>query len=125
MPKSNLAKKTRQYSLEFKRKTVEMTLNPEVLIKDVAERMDIHPFMLSRWRKEYREGLLRPSRRTRAVAPKKPRKPKPEQKDSAVTAESADMKKLRKENEQLKRENDLLKKWQRFLSEAHKTDTDS
>ena len=73
MAKSNLAKKTRQYSLDFKRKTVEMTLNPEVLIKDVAERMDIHPFMLSRWRKEYREGLLKPSRRRKPwslVAPR-------------------------------------------------------
>lgn len=52
MAKANQAKKTRQYSLDFKRKTVEMTLNPEVLIKGVAARMDIHPFMLSRWRKE-------------------------------------------------------------------------
>ncbi|WLD57726.1 transposase [Salinispirillum sp. LH 10-3-1] len=63
MPKSNLAKKTQKYSLEFKRKSVEMTFDPDVLIKDVALAMDIHPFMLSRWRKEYREGLLRPSRR--------------------------------------------------------------
>ncbi len=72
MPKSNLAKKTRQYSLEFKRKTVEMTFNPEVLIREVAEKMDIHPFMLSRWRKEYREGLLKPSRRRKTVTQKPP-----------------------------------------------------
>ncbi len=87
MAKSNLAKKTRQYSLDFKRKTVEMTFNPEVLIKDVAERMDIHPFMLSRWRKEYREGLLKPSRRRKTVVPK-PRKPKPELKDTEVAPET-------------------------------------
>ncbi len=123
MPKSNLAKKTRQYSLEFKRKTVEMTFNPEVLIREVAERMDIHPFMLSRWRKEYREGLLKPSRRRKAVTAKSPRPKKPER--QAEPQEAAEVKQLRKENEQLKRENDLLKKWQRFLSEAHKTDTDS
>jgi len=26
----------------------------------VAEALDIHPFMLSRWRREFREGRLRP-----------------------------------------------------------------
>ncbi|WLD59032.1 hypothetical protein NFC81_04410 [Salinispirillum sp. LH 10-3-1] len=36
MPKSNLAKKTQQYSLEFKRKSVEMTFDPDALINDVA-----------------------------------------------------------------------------------------
>jgi transposase len=29
-----------------------------VLIQDVARELDIHPFMLSRWRKEVREGKL-------------------------------------------------------------------
>jgi len=27
-------------------------------VKGVAEALDIHPFMLSRWRKEYREGKI-------------------------------------------------------------------
>ena len=124
MPKSNLAKKTQQYSLEFKRKSVEMTFDPDVLIKDVALAMDIHPFMLSRWRKEYREGLLRPSRSKKAVS-KTPRKTPTKPKPATGDAESPELKRLRKENDKLKLEDDLLKKWQRFLSETHKTDTDS
>ncbi|WP_321346890.1 transposase [Halopseudomonas oceani] len=27
-------------------------------MKGVAEELDIHPFMLSRWRKEFREGIF-------------------------------------------------------------------
>jgi transposase len=29
-----------------------------VLIQEVAEALDIHPFMLSRWRKQVREGVI-------------------------------------------------------------------
>ena len=29
-----------------------------VLIQDVAKILDIYPFMLSRWKKEYREGKI-------------------------------------------------------------------
>ncbi len=29
---------------------------PGVMAQDVAEVLEIHPFMLSRWRKQYREG---------------------------------------------------------------------
>jgi len=29
-----------------------------VQVKEVAEALDIHPFMLSRWRKEYKEGII-------------------------------------------------------------------
>jgi len=53
--------------------------------------------MLSRWRKEYREGKI--------VADKR--------------------KKLEAENKKLKQELDLLKKWQRFLAEEHQQDIDS
>ncbi|NCS68171.1 transposase [Candidatus Peregrinibacteria bacterium] len=32
---------------------------PGIQSKDVAEALDIHPLMLSRWRKEYREGKIK------------------------------------------------------------------
>lgn len=32
---------------------------------------------------------------------------------------------LKRENARLKKENDLLKKWQRYLAEQHQTDLDS
>ena len=51
MAKTNGPVKIKQYSLEFKLKAVQLSNQPGVLIKDVAESLCIHPFMLSRWRK--------------------------------------------------------------------------
>ena len=51
-------RKTNRYSDEFKATAVRLSDLPEVLIQDVAEALDIHPFMLSRWRKQAREGLI-------------------------------------------------------------------
>ena len=50
--------KIKQYSLEFKLKAVQLSLQPGVLVKDVAESLCIHPFMLSKWRKQVRDGEL-------------------------------------------------------------------
>jgi transposase-like protein len=49
----------RQYSLEFKLKAVKLSQLPCVEVQAVADALEIHPFMLSRWRKEARDGLLR------------------------------------------------------------------
>lgn len=58
MPAMNTGgKKTQRYSIEFKVKAVEWSYQAHRSVKGVAEALDIHPpFMLSRWRKEYREG---------------------------------------------------------------------
>lgn len=45
----------RRYTDEFKATAVALSLVGGVQSKDVAEALDIHPLMLSRWRKEYRE----------------------------------------------------------------------
>ncbi len=45
-----------RYSNEFKITAIKLAGMPGVLIQDVAKILDIHPFMLSRWKKEYREG---------------------------------------------------------------------
>src|SRR2546427_5562449 len=50
--------KIHRYGVAFKLKAVQMSNQPGVLIKDVAESLCIHPFMLSRWRKEVRDGEL-------------------------------------------------------------------
>jgi transposase len=52
-------RKVHRYTAEFKMKAVKLSSLKGVLIQDVAEALDIHPFMLSRWRKEVREGLLK------------------------------------------------------------------
>ena len=85
--------------------------------KDVAEALDIHPLMLSRWRKEYREGKFKKTPRYQGneeIMSKLPTK-----------KELDNIQKLKKENERLRQENDLLKKWQRYLAEVHQNDLDS
>jgi len=37
---------------------VQLSNQPGVLVKDVAESLCIHPFMLSKWRKQVRDGEL-------------------------------------------------------------------
>jgi len=113
MPRYNQPRKTWRYTNEFKAKAVELTYLEDIRIKDVAETLDIHPFMLSRWRKEYREGKI--------VADKK-------RKVTSFCEEKQEMdrvRKLEKENARLRQENDLLKKWQRYLAEQHQNDLDS
>ena len=122
MPAYKNQKKTKQYSLEFKRSAVEMSLEDDVQVLQVAERLDIHPFMLSRWRKEYREGQLKPSRKPSNVVKTNVSKAK---KAASKSQESSELRKLKRENERLKKELDLVKKWQRFLAEQEKSDTDS
>ncbi len=52
-------RKVRQYSLEFKLKAVKLSQLQGVEVQAVADALEIHPFMLSRWRKEARDGVLR------------------------------------------------------------------
>ena len=62
--------KVRQYGVEFKRTAVQLSQRPGIQVQAVAEALDIHPFMRSRWRKEFREGRLRPAAPVKARAPK-------------------------------------------------------
>lgn len=103
MPRAG-PKKVRQYSLEFKRKAVQLSQLKGVEVQAVADALEIHPFMLSRWRKEARDGVLR----GRATVPK------------AVKAPPArDMKRfqaLRRAHALLQEEHALLKNLIRFTS---------
>ena len=58
MPRAG-PRKTQRYSLEFKLKAVKLSQLKGVEVQAVADALEIHPFMLSRWRKEAREGVLR------------------------------------------------------------------
>jgi transposase len=108
MPAYKNQKKTRQYTNEFKAKAVKLTHLSGASVKGVAEALDIHPFMLSRWRKEYREGKIVADKRK--MVSKKPK----------ALSENDRIRKLEKQVADLKEENDLLKKWQRFLAEERK-----
>ena len=59
MPRRVGPQKVRQYSLEFKLKAVKLSQLPGIEVQAVADALEIHPFMLSRWRKEARDGVLR------------------------------------------------------------------
>lgn len=113
MPKYTKPRKTWQYSNEFKVKAVQLSLLDTVRVKEVADTLDIHPFMLSRWRKEYREGKI--------VADKRKKVTKVISKQEK---ELSKIKRLEAENRKLQQEVDLLKKWQRFLAEEHQHDID-
>ena len=94
--------KIKRYSLEFKLKAVQLSDQPGVLIKDVAESLCIHPFMLSKWRKQVRDGDLAGD-----LPPLEPQ-------------EAAELRRLREVEQQFRRlqmEHDLLKKAIRFASE--------
>lgn len=55
MPKPG-PRTTYKYSEDFKATAVKLSNLPGVAIQDVAQSLYIHPFMLSRWRKQVREG---------------------------------------------------------------------
>jgi transposase len=113
MPRYNNPRRTWQYTNEFKVKAVQLSLIEGIQVKSVAETLDIHPFMLSRWRKEYREGKIVVDKRKKVTDVKNQK------------AELTKVKKLEQENKRLKEELNLLKKWQRFLAEEHQQDIDS
>lgn len=98
----------RNYTDEFKAHAVRLTQHPSIMIKDVASALDIHPFMLSRWRKEYREGkIVADKRRGSGIVDKK-------------ASEIREIRKLKNKVKTLEIENDLLKKTIQFNLEKKK-----
>jgi transposase InsO family protein len=51
-------KKGHRYSVEFKLTAVKLSHMPGIEVQTVAQALDIHPIMLSRWRQEVRDGML-------------------------------------------------------------------
>ena len=85
------------YTLEEKLRAVRKANKPGVLAEDVANKIGIHTFSLYRWKKELREyGLNEKMNNKQNV------------KNKLEYLKS--LKRLEKENKQLKMENDVLKK---------------
>ena len=57
MPRAG-PRQVRQYSPEFKLRAVKLSRLKGVEVQTVAEALEIHPFMLFRWRKEAGDGVL-------------------------------------------------------------------
>ena len=117
MPKYNQPRKTWQYTKDFKVKAVKLSYQDGIQVQQVAEGLDIHPMMLSRWRKEYRDGKLQGDNQKRVGVNKKKR--------TITDKELTENARLKKDVARLQKENDLLKKWQRYLAEQHQNDLDS
>ena len=62
-------RKVRAYSREFKLTAVRLSQQPGLEVQAVAAALDIHPFMLSKWRKQVRDGVLRGRGRYLRVPP--------------------------------------------------------
>jgi transposase len=93
---------TNKYSDRFKATAVRLSELPGVEVQDVAASLYIHPFMLSRWRKQAREGQIV----TKGV-----------QVEKDVAAELKSLRRIKKDYERLKLEHEILKKAIAFTSE--------
>lgn len=101
---------TNKYSDRFKATAVRLSELPGVEVQDVAESLYIHPFMLSRWRKQAREGAIV----TKGVEIEKD-----------VAAELKELRRVKKQYERLKLEHDILKKAIAFTSERKQKSSSS
>jgi transposase len=54
-------RKVDRYGNRFKIQAVKLASHPEFQVQDVARALDIHPFVLSKWTKDYCEGKLEPA----------------------------------------------------------------
>ena len=92
-------RKTNQYPDEFKIKAIQLSGHPDIRATDVAEDLGVHPVLIYRWRKEYREGKFKKDGRVRD-----------EKIETKKISELLRIQQLERENQKLRIENDLLKK---------------
>jgi transposase len=99
-----------RYGDQFKATAVKLSSLRGVMIKDVAAALDVHPFMLSLWRKQVRDGVI--------VA-------KGAKLDVRTKAELKRLKELERQYKVLKEEHELLKKAIRFASDRRRRSSSS
>lgn len=109
MPKPG-PRTTYKYSEDFKATAVRLSHLPGVAVQDVAQSLYIHPFMLSRWRKQVREGLIMA---------------KGQDVNKEVAAELKELRKMKKDYLRLQEEHDLLNKAIEFTSIRNRTSSPS
>lgn len=103
-------RKIARYGDRFKATAVKLSSLPGVLIKDVAAALDIHPFMLSLWRKQVRTGII---------------KAKGAALDVRTVAELRRLRELESRYKLLQEEHELLKKAIRFASDRRRRSSSS
>jgi transposase len=103
-------RKIARYGDRFKATAVKLSSLPGVRIKDVADALDIHPFMLSLWRKQVRDGVI---------------KAKGAVLDVRTVAELRRLRELESRYQLLREEHELLKKAIRFASDRRRKSSSS
>jgi len=101
--------KRKRYDKQFKLMTVKLLLEEQKDIDKVSEELKVHSNTLRRWLKEYEEHGERAF---------------PGQ-GNALLCHSYEIKKLERRIEDLKMENELLKKYQAFLNQKSAQDINS
>ena len=101
-----------RYTDHFKATAVKLSDLQGVQIQHVAEALDIHPFMLSRWRKQVRDGVIMAKGKKVSI-------------DLETAAELKRLRKLEREHKLLQQEHELLKKAIRFSLAEKKRSSDS
>jgi transposase len=116
-------KKVKRYSDEFKIQAVKLANHPDIQTQDVAQALDIHPFMLSKWKKDFREGRLKPANGAGVSLPKVLER-QVKQLQGKVDAR-AEARKLERKLAALELEHELLKKAIRFNIERRRRSSSS
>lgn len=91
------------YDRQFKMAAVQLVLEENLFVKEIAKELSIHPNTLYRWVSEYEEY-------GESAFPGH---------GSALYNSQYEMKKLKRENEELRKELDLLKKFRVFLKKKN------
>jgi transposase len=129
-------KKVKRYSDEFKIQAVKLASHPDIQTQDVAHALDIHPFTLSKWKKDFREGRLKPAANAAGLSlPKVLRTPQSDPEKRALKREvkklqekvetRAEARRLERKLAALQVEHDLLKKAIRFNIERRRRNSSS
>lgn len=90
------------YNYQFKHTAVSVANHPYIQTQDVADALGIHPFMLSRWKKQLRDGVLENNDQ------------EARSRDELLKAKEK-IKKLERELKRVREENAVLKKAERIF----------
>ncbi len=90
------------YNYQFKHTAVSISNHPSVQTQAVAEALSIHPFMLSRWKKQMRDGDLKDNYQEARST-------------SELLEANRKIKSLEKELKRVRTENAVLKKAERIF----------
>jgi len=93
----------KKYSQEFKDSTVQLIINNNENVKEIAKDLDLNPKTLYAWVTAYKKQHNIPIRNT-------------ENKTTLKESKAEELKRLRRENKILKQERDILKKARAYFA---------